>query len=178
MAENLCFCRFCALFILFLPHGSLFSIMDETIWQIHCISLRDHSVCGTETVLQSRQKVCRATDLLEFDDWSFMERSVLLQEFDVDKETRNYVRQVRGVVFSKVHPVPLKYKPYLVAISSDVMTDILDLKTTVSESPVFLEFVAGNKIIPNSILLSHRYGGHQVRFHDYFCKGNLEVLCP
>ena len=94
-----------------------------------------------------------------------MEKSVLLQEFVVDKETRNYVRQVHGVVFSTVRPDPLKHKPSLVAISTEVVTEILDLKTTsVSESPSFIEFVAGNYILPNSVLLSHRYGGHQVRF--------------
>lgn len=94
-----------------------------------------------------------------------MDKSLLLQVFPVDKETRNYVRQVPGVVFSTVRPVPLKHKPYLVAISNEVITDILDLKTTsVSESPTFVEFVAGNKILPKAVLLSHRYGGHQVRF--------------
>ena len=98
-----------------------------------------------------------------------MERSILLKEFDVDEETRNYIRQVHGVIFSKVHLVPLKYKPYLVAISQEVLTDILDLNDTVLESPAFIDFAAGNEMIPNLIMLSHRYGGHQVKFHRSHC---------
>ena len=54
-----------------------------------------------------------------------MERSILLKEFDVDEETRNYIRQVHGVIFSKGHPVPLKYKPYLVAFSQEVLTFLI-----------------------------------------------------
>lgn len=167
MADDLCL-RHCplAIFIWFLFHGPVFSVVDEDLWKINSISQQDHSVCGTKTFLQLVQKapVCRKTELTEFENWSFMERSILLQEFDVDKETRNYGRQVHGVVFSKVHPVPLKYKPYLVAISRGVVTEILDLSDTVSESQAFIDFAAGIKIIPNSIVLSHRYGGHQVRF--------------
>ena len=164
MADELCFCRFVTIFILFCPHGLTFTLKDDNIWKHHCISVEGHCVCNTESFLQLGQRVCRTTDLLEYSDWSFMNKSVLLQVFPVDKETRNYVRQVQGVVFSTVHPVPLKHKPYLVAISTEVLAEILDLKTTsVLESPMFVEFVAGNRILPNSVLLSHRYGGHQVR---------------
>ncbi|KAJ7337801.1 hypothetical protein OS493_007958 [Desmophyllum pertusum] len=162
MADELFFYRFVTVFILFWPHDSTFTPRHEQIWKHHCVSLQNHSVCDINSLLQLIQGVCRTTDLLEFSDWSFMEKSVLLQEFVVDKETRNYVRQVHGVVFSTVRPDPLKHKPSLVAISTEVVTEILDLKTTsVSESPSFIEFVAGNYILPNSVLLSHRYGGHQ-----------------
>ena len=77
-------------------------------------------------------------------------------------ERRNYVRQVRDAVFSCVRPVPLKYKPSLIAVSSEVLTELLDLKMSGAISQAFVEFIAGNKILPNSVLLSHRYGGHQV----------------
>ena len=164
MADELCLCRFIAIFILFLPHFFALTFINEKNWKNYCISVQDHSVCTIESFLQLAQRVCRNTDLLEFRDWTFTDKSLLFQVFPVDKETRNYVRQVQGVVFSTVRPVPLKHKPYLVAISSEVITDILDLKTTsVLESPTFVEFVAGNKILPNAVLLSHRYGGHQVR---------------
>ncbi|XP_078384278.1 protein nucleotidyltransferase YdiU-like isoform X1 [Oculina patagonica] len=162
MAGELCFCRFVTIFILFWPHGLISTLKDETIRKQYCISLDGHCVCNTESFYQLGQKVCRTTDLLDFSDWSFINKSVLLQEFPVDKETRNFVRQVHGVVFSTVHPMPLKHKPFLVAISTEVITEILDLRTTsVLESPMFVEFVAGNRILSNSVLLSHRYGGHQ-----------------
>ena len=96
-----------------------------------------------------------------------MPSSVLLQTFPVDQETKNYVRRVQGAVFSTVRPVPLKYKPHLVAVSSEVLTEILDLKTPGAESEDFAQFVAGNNILPNSVLLSHRYGGHQVRVSSW-----------
>ncbi|XP_058964177.2 protein adenylyltransferase SelO isoform X1 [Pocillopora verrucosa] len=164
MAENLGLFR-CPLpiFIFFLFHGSVLSVVNGDLWKIHCISLKDHSVCETNMFLLLVQmvSVCRKTELLEFKNWSFMERSILLKEFDVDEETRNYIRQVHGVIFSKVHLVPLKYKPYLVAISQEVLTDILDLNDSAFESPAFIDFAAGNEMIPNSIMLSHRYGGHQ-----------------
>ena len=51
------------------------------------------------------------------------------------------------------------------AFSQEVLTDILDLNDTVLESPAFIDFAAGNEMIPNLIMLSHRYGGHQVKFH-------------
>ena len=91
-----------------------------------------------------------------------MSSSVLLKVLPVDAEKRNYVRQVRDAVFSVVRPVPLKYKPSLIAVSSEVLTEILDLKMSGAVSQAFVEFIAGNKILPNSVLLSHRYGGHQV----------------
>nr|XP_058964178.1 protein adenylyltransferase SelO-like isoform X2 [Pocillopora verrucosa] len=71
MAENLGHFR-CPLpiFIFFLFHGSVLSVVNEDLWKIHCISLKDHSVS-------------------------------------------------------------------------------------------FIDFAAGNEMIPNSIMLSHRYGGHQ-----------------
>ena len=165
MADELCLCRLVTIFILFWSHSSAVTFIDEINWQHYCVSLQDHSVCTIESFLQLTQRVCRSTDLLDFSDWSFTDKSLLLQVFPVDKETRNYVREVAGVVFSSVRPVPLKHKPHLVAISSEVITNILDLKaTSVLESPTFVEFVAGNKLLPNAVLLSHRYGGHQVRF--------------
>lgn len=105
---------------------------------------------------------------MDFEDWGFMPSSVLFQVFPIDQETKNYVRRVHGAVFSTVSPVPLKHKPSLIAVSSEVLTEILDLKTSVAESQAFVEFVAGNNVLPNSVLLSHRYGGHQVR-----CAGNI-----
>lgn len=176
MADELCLFRFVTIFILSWPHSFALTFVAGKNWQHYCVSLQDNSVCTIESFLELAQRVCRSTDLLEFNDWSFTDKSLLLQVFPVDKETRNYVRQVPGVLFSSVRPVPLKHKPHLVAMSSEVITDILDLKTaSVLESPTFVEFVAGNTILPNAVLLSHRYGGHQVRFKQSSAIADITV---
>ena len=101
-------------------------------------------------------------DLSFVEEWKFADHSLLMETFPVDKESRNYVRRVHGSLFSVVQPVPLQSSLYLVAVSSDVLTEILDMRPAVQDSRVFLEFVAGNRLLPNSTPLSHRYGGHQV----------------
>ena len=166
MADDFIF--FGALFVILLPQASISSIQHEKLWKRHCISQGNYSVCRN-SYTQLSQQICRITDLLNFEDWAFIPISVLRQTFPVDQETKNFVRRVHNVVFSTVHPVPCRHKPSLVAISSHVLTEILDLRTAAAaESPAFLEFVAGNLILPNSALLSHRYGGHQVGSH-YQC---------
>lgn len=51
MAENLGLFR-CPLpiFIFFLFHGSVLSVVNGDLWKIHCISLKDHSVCEKKNV--------------------------------------------------------------------------------------------------------------------------------
>ena len=137
------------------------SLENEKIWKKRCISERNHSSCISSLTLL-RHRTCIKADLLAFEQWGFMQSSVLLDVFPVDQETQNYIRQVYGVVFSTVRPVPLKYKPHLVAVSSEALTEVLDLSTSVVGSEKFVEFVSGNKLLPNSVMLSHRYGGHQV----------------
>ena len=166
MADDLFF--LVTLFVILLPQASICSIQHEKLWKRHCISQGNYSVCRNSYTHLSQQ-ICRITDLLNFEDWAFIPVSVLRQTFPVDQETKNFVRQVHNVVFSTVYPVPFRHKPSLVAISSHVLTEILDLRTAAAaESSAFSEFVAGNLILPNSALLSHRYGGHQVGSH-YQC---------
>ena len=114
----------------------------------------------TSRVWKGSGNLC--ADLSFVEEWKFADHSLLVETFPVDKESRNYVRRVRGSLFSVVQPVPLQSSLYLVAVSSDVLTEILDMRPAVQDSRVFLEFVAGNRLLPNSKPLSHRYGGHQV----------------
>ncbi|XP_069068448.1 protein adenylyltransferase SelO-like, partial [Pleurodeles waltl] len=81
--------------------------------------------------------------------------------FPLDPIQENYVRRVRACVFSAVTPTPFSSKPNLVAVSEDVLQDILDLDISVAESDEFLEFVSGGKVKPGTLPLAHRYGGHQ-----------------
>ena len=95
--------------------------------------------------------------------WTFSNAS-LLEQFPVDRITKNYVRGVSKILFSKVNPQPFsKSSISLVAISSKVLEYILDLDPNDAlQSELFLKFVAGSTLLPNSIPFAHRYGGHQV----------------
>ena len=85
--------------------------------------------------------MCRIDDLLNVKDWGFMHTSVLWQAFPVDQETNNFVRQVHNQVFNLFYilfrlDIILPFSP----ISSEVLTEILDLKTTardMTESTAF-----------------------------------------
>ena len=95
-----------------------------------------------------------------FSEWSFTQPGQL-KEFAQDQNEENYVRLVRGAVFSPVKPTPLKTDLQLVSVSNDATTDILDLDNNVSDDEQFVKFVAGNLVLPGSLPVAHRYGGHQ-----------------
>ena len=74
--------------------------------------------------------MCRVKDLLNVKDWGFMHTSVLRQAFPVDQETNNFVRQVHNQVFLFYILFRLDIILPFSSISSEVLTEILDLKTT------------------------------------------------
>ncbi|XP_061441708.1 protein adenylyltransferase SelO-like [Rhineura floridana] len=79
----------------------------------------------------------------------------------IDPIQDNYVREARDFIFSVVYPTPFKSRVLLVAVSKEVLEDILDLDVSVSGSEEFLQLVSGAKIVLGSLPLAHRYGGHQ-----------------
>lgn len=85
----------------------------------------------------------------------------LLDPFPIDPIQENYVRNVRNCIFSIVYPTPFKSRVLLVAVSEEVIEDILDLHISVKETSDFLQFVSGEKVLHGSVPLAHRYGGHQ-----------------
>ncbi|XP_029935515.1 uncharacterized protein LOC115379012 [Myripristis murdjan] len=85
----------------------------------------------------------------------------LLEAFPVDQVDGNFVRAVRNCVFSKSIPTPLKGPLRLAAVSKDVIEGILDLDAAVTQSEDFLLYVSGARLMPGSVPLAHRYGGHQ-----------------
>ncbi|KAM9199846.1 protein adenylyltransferase SelO-like [Mergus octosetaceus] len=85
----------------------------------------------------------------------------LVDSFPIDPIHENYVRNVRNCIFSVVYPTPFKSKVLLVAVSEDVIENILDLHISVQGTSDFLQFVSGGKVIFGSVPLAHRYGGHQ-----------------
>ncbi|CAL8294045.1 unnamed protein product [Lota lota] len=85
----------------------------------------------------------------------------LIEAFPVDEVDGNYVRTVKNCVFSRSLPTPLKAPVTLAAVSKSVIEDILDLDIGVTQTDAFLQYISGAQLIPGSIPLAHRYGGHQ-----------------
>ena len=97
----------------------------------------------------------------DFRLWKFPTDHRLFRTFPIDPETKNFVRQVPKAVFSIVHPIPFKLGTKLASVSSDALSDILDLSPSIASSKEFVKFVSGQLEIKSAIPLSHRYGGHQ-----------------
>lgn len=85
----------------------------------------------------------------------------LLESFQIDEVDGNFVHTVKNCLFSKSTPTPLRGPLRLAAVSEGVIEKILDLDLTVTQSSDFLQYVSGAKLLPGSVPLSHRYGGHQ-----------------
>lgn len=97
--------------------------------------------------------------ITDFCDFKFSPCKLL--NLPIEENCENYVRRyIKGVIFSHVSPSPLS-SPKLVSFSVDALTDILDLSPVVAENQEFVDFIAGNEVLPNSTPLAHRYGGHQ-----------------
>ncbi|KAM4026700.1 protein adenylyltransferase SelO-like isoform 2-T3 [Anomaloglossus baeobatrachus] len=84
-----------------------------------------------------------------------------LAKLPIDPIRDNYVRKVTDCIFSPVYPTPFMSDVRLVAVSEDVLENLLDLDTSVANTNDFLEFVSGGKSLSGFVPLAHRYGGHQ-----------------
>src|SRR5437660_1307918 len=85
--------------------------------------------------------------------------NLAIRRLPVDEEERNYTRTVNGACFSRVKPAPLE-NPQLVAYSKSAL-ELLGITEEQIESPEFVEYLCGNKLIPGSETYSHCYCGHQ-----------------
>ncbi|KAM3860362.1 protein adenylyltransferase SelO-like [Diretmus argenteus] len=85
----------------------------------------------------------------------------LIEAFPVDEVVGNFVRTVKNCIFSESIPTPLKGPLRLAAVSKDVVEGILDLDVAVTQSYDFLLYASGGRLLPGSVPLAHRYGGHQ-----------------
>ncbi|XP_042542031.1 protein adenylyltransferase SelO-like isoform X1 [Dipodomys spectabilis] len=101
-----------------------------------------------------------ATLARSLDFWTISSEN-LIDVLPVDPVNENYVRKVKNCIFSVAFPTPFKSKVRLVAVSKEVLEDVLDLSLSVSETDDFIQLVSGGKIVFGSIPLAHRYGGHQ-----------------
>ncbi|XP_075443740.1 protein nucleotidyltransferase YdiU-like isoform X2 [Ascaphus truei] len=102
----------------------------------------------------------RKMKVSSMDLWSVSTEDVIA-EFPIDPIKENYVRRVKSCIFSLVYPTPFTSAVQLVAVSEDVLENLLDLHLSVAETNAFLQFVSGGKTMPGSVPLAHRYGGHQ-----------------
>lgn len=68
---------------------------------------------------------------------------------------------MKNCVFSKSTPTPLKGPLRLAAVSKDAFEGILDVDVAIARSDEFLHFASGGRLLPGSVPLAHRYGGHQ-----------------
>ena len=94
-----------------------------------------------------------------------------LRDLPVDKETRNFPRQVQNAISSRCQPTPVK-TPDLIACSVDALNllgvnvaDSQEAATPASLSDeakkLLEEYFSGNKIFPGSDTSAHVYCGHQ-----------------
>ena len=85
--------------------------------------------------------------------------NLALRMLPMDKETKNYVRQVSGACFSRVEPAPVE-NARTVAYSSQAMS-LLDLPQEELKRDDFPEYFSGNKLLPGAEPSAHCYCGHQ-----------------
>ncbi|XP_031969868.1 uncharacterized protein LOC116446260 isoform X3 [Corvus moneduloides] len=117
-------------------------------------------LCPAPNASRPEPGQCPRRGAAELCAWALSSDS-LLDPFPVDVIQENYVRNVKNCIFSIVYPTPFKSRVRLVAVSEDVLENILDLDVSVKGLSDFLEFVSGAKVIFGSVPLAHRYGGHQ-----------------
>ncbi|XP_055037773.2 protein adenylyltransferase SelO isoform X2 [Misgurnus anguillicaudatus] len=79
----------------------------------------------------------------------------------LDEVDGDFIRTVKGCVFSECQPTPLKKPLTLAALSLDALWNILDLNQSVIQNQDFIYCVSGGKLFAGSVPLAHRYGGHQ-----------------
>ncbi|XP_029978708.1 uncharacterized protein LOC115410981 isoform X2 [Sphaeramia orbicularis] len=104
------------------------------------------------------------TNLMKDLDHFRVSSKKLIETFPVDEISGNFVRTVKNCIFSKSIPTPLKGPLKLAALSKVVIEEILDLDMAVTHSSDFLQFISGGRLLPGSVPLAHRYGGHQFGF--------------
>lgn len=85
----------------------------------------------------------------------------IMDKLPVDEVNGNFVRTVRNCIFSKSTPTPLRGPLRLAALSKDVVEGILNVALSAAQTDEFLQYASGGRVLPGSVPLAHRYGGHQ-----------------
>lgn len=85
----------------------------------------------------------------------------LIEKLPVDEVNGNFVRTVKNCIFSKSTPTPLRGPLRLAALSKDVVEGVLNVAVSAAQTDDFLQYASGGRVLPGSVPLAHRYGGHQ-----------------
>ena len=93
--------------------------------------------------------------------WGAGITSVLQRSFPLDKESRNYVRKVDNVIFSKTNPTPFSTPSDIVAYSESVLSELINFQHVITSNRHFQLFVSGGAVLNGFEPITHRYGGHQ-----------------
>ncbi|KAG8009591.1 Selenoprotein O [Nibea albiflora] len=110
--------------------------------------------------IKSRWNMSASTLMQDLDQFS-VSCTKLIDAFPLDEVDGNFVRTVKNCIFSKSIPTPLKGPLRLAAVSKDVLEGILNVDVAAAQSEKFLHYASGGKLLPGSVPLAHRYGGHQ-----------------
>ena len=110
-----------------------------------------------DAILQQPSILCVSS----IQHWRLAPRQLMLERFPIDTERTNYVREVRGAIFSAADPTPLKGVIELAAFSEAALTEILDMSPSIGLTEDFVAVVSGSRVLRGSTPLAHRYGGHQ-----------------
>ncbi|KAM4687342.1 protein adenylyltransferase SelO-like isoform 1-T2 [Discoglossus pictus] len=117
--------------------------------------------CDININNKSINDICeRKMKVSTMDLWSVSSDDILAQ-LPNDPIRENYIRRVRNCIFSVVDPTTFTSNVQLIAVSENVLEDLLDLDVSVAKEKDFLQFISGGKTIPGFVPLAHRYGGHQ-----------------
>ncbi|XP_070584325.1 protein adenylyltransferase SelO-like isoform X1 [Erythrolamprus reginae] len=147
-----------------------------TLWLLSLLTLVYHSGCYLVDPIDGssfshihnyinasnvNQDYCeKKLKLATLDEWK-LSTEMFTVTLPIDRIQENYVREVQDCIFSVGYPTPFNSRVLLVAVSEEVLEQILDLDLSASSSDDFLQLVSGTKIILGSLPLTHRYGGHQ-----------------
>jgi serine/tyrosine/threonine adenylyltransferase len=87
--------------------------------------------------------------------------NLTIKSVPIDPESRNFVRTVRGAIFSRVEPTPI-INPKVVITSEDALSllGISNVNTEIARVD-FAELMCGNKTLAGSSSHAHCYAGHQ-----------------
>ena len=104
------------------------------------------------TIPVSKYKNMATLETLTFDN-------LALRSLPIDPVKEVIPRQVKGACFSRVKPTPVD-NPHLVVYAVPAMA-LLDLPEEELKRKDFVEYFAGNNLLPGSETAAHCYCGHQ-----------------
>ena len=143
-----------------LPRKILFS------WAVNCnLVYRGKTSCSSSILVLKRFLCLSLEEPLKFEHKMATTLETLnldnlvLRSLPIDKELKNYVRQVPEACFSRVEPTPVE-NATTVAYSTNAMA-LLDLCEDQLRRDDFAEFFSGNKLLPGTEPSAHCYCGHQ-----------------